>query len=63
MSDKCQTYKGGKKQGFYALTCKSFSPGYETSVVIEMRTIMSSTGFPWLCSPKKLSKAFLEVDD
>lgn len=28
-----------------------------------MRIIMSSTGFPWLCSPKKPSKAFQEGSD
>lgn len=32
--------------GFVAQTCRYFSPGYETSAVKDMRTIMSSTNFP-----------------
>lgn len=35
-------------------TCKSFSPGYDKSVVADMQIITSSIGIPWPCSPKKL---------
>ena len=49
-----------KKRYFLTHTCRSFSPGYDTSAVSDMRIIMSSTSFPWLCSPKTVAKTFPE---